>query len=539
MGIYLNPGNEGFRSAVRSKIYIDKTGLLEYTNSVLDTEQRYICISRPRRFGKSIAAEMLVAYYDKSCDSKELFQGRKIAKDKTFMKHLNQYDVIHVDMNSLCHKRNKKTKKEISATEAVNVFHLAVIEELRKVFPDFVEEDDVDLPSVLAEINENTGNKFIIIIDEWDAIFREHKEDESAQREYITLLRGLFKDAPSKKFLKLGYLTGILPIKKYGTESALNNFDEFTMINPGRLSEYVGFTENEVLELCKEYNMDFEEIKCWYDGYSFTRTKHVYNPNSVVKAMLNREYSNYWTRTETYESLKNYISMNYDGLKDAIIQMIAGGRYKISTNKFQNDMVSFKSRDDILTLLIHLGYLTFDAEHKEVFIPNKEIREEFEEAIDAAGWDYVMQAITSSDELLQATWRGDEEAVAEGIDKVHAANTSILNYNNENALSCVISLAYYNAMNEYTLVRELPSGKGYADVVFLPRKGSDKPAMVVELKWNQSAKGAIAQIKEKRYTQALREYQGNLLLVGINYDKESKKHDCMIEQMEIEQTQKS
>ena len=399
MGIYVNPGNEGFKNAVRSQIYIDKTGLLDYTNSVLDTEQSCICISRPRRFGKSIAAEMLVAYYDKSCDSKELFQGREIAEKKNFAKHLNQYDVIYVDMNSICHKRNRETRQVISATEAVNVFHLAVINELREVFPNSVREDDVDLPMVLSQINEDTGSKFVIIIDEWDAIFREHKEDEDAQEEYITLLRGLFKDAPSKKFLKLGYLTGILPIKKYGTESALNNFDEFTMTNPRRLSEYVGFTEKEVVQLCQDYCMDFEEIKRWYDGYGFEQTMHVYNPNSVVKAMLDGECSYYWTSTETYESLKNYISMNFDGLKDAIIEMIAGGRCKIDTDTFENDMVSFQCRDDVLTVLVHLGYLAYNKKTQEVTIPNEEVRAAFIRAIKKSNWNYVIEAITASDEL--------------------------------------------------------------------------------------------------------------------------------------------
>lgn len=532
MGIYLNPGNEGFKRALRSEVYVDKTGLLEYTNSVLETEQSYICVSRPRRFGKSIAAEMIVAYYDKSCDSEELFQGRKIAKNEDFYEHLNKYDVIHVDMNSLCHKRDKKTRQEISATEAVNLFHLEVIGELRKIFPDFVEEDDVDLPAVLAQINEYTGTKFVIIIDEWDAIFREDKDDKAAQEEYITLLRGLFKDAPSKKFLKLGYLTGILPIKKYGTESALNNFDEFTMLQSDMLAEYVGFTEEEVISLYEEYNMDFEEAKRWYDGYHLTENLHIYNPKSVVDSIRRRKIGNYWTSTETYESLKWYISMNFDGLKNAVIQMVAGGKCKIDTNTFENDMVSFQSKDDVLTVLVHLGYLAYNSRTQEVTIPNEEVRAAFIRAIKKSDWNYVIEAIAASEELLQATWRGDEKMVAAAIDRVHSENTSILNYNDENSLSCVISLAYYNAINEYTLIRELPSGYGFADMVFLPRKNSAKPAMVVELKWNQSAPGAIAQIKEKKYVEALKEYQGNLLLVGINYEKESKKHECVIEQLE-------
>lgn len=396
MGIYLNPGNEGFKSAVRSKIYIDKTGLLEYTNSVLDTEQRYICVSRPRRFGKSITAEMLVAYYDKSCDSRELFQERKIAENEDFFKHLNQYDVLHIDVNYFC-------GQSTTGMEAVENMQRSLIEELRENYPDGVSDIDCRLPVVLTKINNKYGVKFVIIIDEWDTMFREHKENETAQKEYITLLRGLFKDAPSKKFLKLGYLTGILPIKKYGTESALNNFDEFTMVEPDMLAEYVGFTEEEVRSLYEEYGMDFEEAKRWYDGYHLKKELHIYNPKSVVDSVRRGKISNYWTSTETYESLKYYISMNFDGLKDAIIQMVAGGSCKIDTNTFENDMVSFQSRDDVLTVLVHLGYLAYDAETKEVTVPNEEVRSAFVRAIKKSNWSYVIEAIAASDELLQAT----------------------------------------------------------------------------------------------------------------------------------------
>lgn len=524
MGIYLNPGNEGFKSALRSQIYVDKTGLIEYTNSVLDTEQRWVCVSRPRRFGKSMAAEMLVSYYDKSCDSKEMFQGLKIAESKEFEEHLNRYDVIHVDVNSI---------KGISPSgvETVENIQHFVIEELKENYPEGVNDTDCKLPYVLTKINKAYGTKFIIIIDEWDSIFRENKTDEEAQKAYITLLRGLFKDAPSKKFLKLGYMTGILPIKKYGTESALNNFDEFTMVESDMLAEYVGFTEKEVFSLYQKYGMDFEEAKRWYNGYHLTENLHIYNPKSVVDSIRRKKINNYWTSTETYESLKGYISMNFDGLKDSIIQMIAGGRCKIDTNTFENDMVHFYSRDDVLTVLVHLGYLAYDTKTQEVSVPNEEVRAAFVSAIKKSNWNYVIDAIKDSDALLKATWRMDEQAVAKGIDKMHIANTSILNYNNENALSCVISLAYYNAINEYTIVRELPTGKGYADVVFLPRKNSDKPAMVVELKWNKSAEGAIAQMKEKKYVQALEDYQGKILLVGINYDEKKKEHECRIEEV--------
>lgn len=532
MGIYLNPGNESFQSALNSEIYIDKTEMLSYTNQVLETEQRYLCVSRPRRFGKSITADMLAAYYGKGCDSRDLFQGLAIAKKAGHEKYLNQYYVIQADMNAFRHKRDRKTRKEVTALQAVDLFHMEIIRELRKEFPDSVEEDEVDLPDVLAKINEDTGEKFVIIIDEWDTIFREDKNDRKAQKLYIDLLRGLFKNAASKRFVKLAYLTGILPIKKYGTESALNNFDEFTMIKPGMLAEYTGFTENEVQNLCKKYGMDFKEAQRWYDGYSFRRVHHVYSPNSIIKAMIYGEFGMYWTRTETFESLKDYINMNFDGLKDAVVEMLAGGRCQVDTHTFENDMVSFQSRDDVLTVLIHLGYLAYDDQNSEVFIPNEEVRMAFISAVKMCNWDNVIEAIHLSDELLKATWQMDEERVARGIEEVHMENTSILRYNDENSLSCVISLAYYHAMNEYTLIRELPAGKGYADIVFLPRKHSDKPAMVVELKWNTSVKGAIAQIKERKYLSALKEYRGNLLLVGISYEKETKEHQCRIEAVE-------
>lgn len=530
MGIYLHPGNESFREAVCSKIYVDKSMLIAYTNEVLDTNKKTMCVSRPRRFGKSMAAEMLAAYYDESCDSRELFQNLKIAGMPDYEKHLNQYCVLYVDMNSFCHKRDPKTRKEMTPLQAVDQFHMNIIGELRELFGECVAADEVDLPSALLQVNCATGKKFIIIIDEWDTIFRENKQDLEAQKAYLDLLRGLFKDAASKRFLKLAYLTGILPIKKYGTQSALNNFDEFTMLQPEPLTEFVGFTEEEVRALYEHYGMDFEQARDWYDGYLLGDGIHIYNPKSVVDSIYRKKIANYWTRTETYESLKYYINMNFDGLKDAVVQILAGGKYKVNPDRFQNDMVSLNNRDHILTLLVHLGYLAYSEKERSVYVPNEEVRSEFQNAMET-GWEPVIAAIEASDRLLRATWQMDCEAVAKGIDEVHMANTSILQYHDENSLSCVISLAYYHAMNEYTLIRELPTGKGYADIVFLPRRHSDKPAMIVELKYQKSAEGAIHQIKEKRYLKGLEEYKGNLLLVGINYDKKTKMHTCRIERV--------
>ena len=526
MGIYVNRGNGSFTSARSSQIYVDKTGLLEYTNEVLGTEQRYICNSRPRRFGKSIAAGMLAAYYGKGCDSRALFEDLEIAGKPSFEMHLNKYDVIHLDVAYLMVQKK-------SVMETVSFMQECVIEELKDIYPAVLSDKDCELPFVLSKIYDAVGAEFVVIIDEWDAIFRENMLDERGQQAYIQLLRGLFKGEQSKDFIALAYITGILPVKKYKSESALNNFREFTMVSPKQFSEYMGFTEQEVRELCRIHHMDFAETARWYDGYSFRRVKHVYNPNSVVNAMLDGEYDSYWSNTVSYESLKDYISMNYDGLRDFIIQMLAGGRCPVDTASFQNDMVSFKSRDDVLTVLVHLGYLAYDADAREVYIPNEEVRAVFARAVKDTDWTSVIQAISASDRLLKATWNRDANAVAEGVDKVHMENVSILEYNNENALSCVITLAYYNAVNEYTLIREFPSGKGYADIVFLPRRHSNKPAMIVELKYEKSAESAIEQIRKKHYPEALKDYGGNLLLVGISYSRADKKHACVIEEVKI------
>ena len=307
-------------------------------------------------------------------------------------------------------------------------------------------------------------------------------------------------------------------------------FDEFSMTNPKQLAEFVGFTETEVRELCTQYNMDFDETKRWYDGYRFENVDHVYSPRSVVSAMLSRCFDNYWNQTETFEALKEYIELNYAGLKEIVIELLSGGSKKINTSKFTNDMKTFKNADDVLTLLIHLGYLGYDYALQEVFIPNSEVAGEFYNAVEDAGWEDVVKSISASDRLLKATWNKEADVVAAGIENAHF-ETSILKYNDENSLACVISLAYYSARAYYTEIRELPTGKGYADIVYLPRKKHlDKPAMIIELKWDKSAEGAIAQIKSKNYIKALEEYQGSMLLVGVNYDKESKEHQCVIEE---------
>lgn len=526
MGIYLNPGNNKFKRAVNSDIYVDKTGLIKYTNSIVDTLQSCVCVSRPRRFGKSMAADMLTAYYSKGCDSRELFSGLEIAKDESFEEHLNKYDTIFLNMQEFL-SRSSNVKELLERVEG------KVIRELKKQYPDVELYDENDLAETMQDIFAESECPFIVIIDKWDCIFREFKHDKAAQEIYLDFLRDLLKD---KEYIYLAYMTGILPIKKYGTHSALNMFDEFSMIDPGPLAEYVGFTEKEVEALCQKYQMDINEIKNWYDGYSFEEVESVYSPKSVVSCMRLGKLGNYWNQTETFEALQIYIDMNFEGLRDDILSMIAGETVPVNTRCFTNDMTTFRTEDDVLTLLIHLGYLGYRYADKTVFIPNEEIRSEYVSAIAVSDWGEVSKALKNSADTLQAIWQGREEQVAEGIRQAHF-ETSHLQYNDENALSYTISLALYAARNFYTVHRELSGGKGFADIVFVPRKRFlDKPALVVELKWDKNAEGAIQQIKEKEYCRSLEEYKGNLLLVGINYDKKTQVHTCKIEQYRKEES---
>jgi len=518
MGIYLNPDNTDFQEALNSEIYVDKTELIKHTNSIIRTKNKYICVSRPRRFGKSMAGDMLVAYYSRGCDSKEMFNSFKIAADSTFEKHLNKYNVVHINMLDFVSKGN-------SITESFDYLSKRLIHEIKKENGDVDCFDWNDLMSVLAEVFNEKRVPFIFIIDEWDCVFREYKNDTEGQIQYLDFLRRILKD---QSYVALAYMTGILPIKKYGKHSALNMFTEIAMTNTREYAEFTGFTEAEVQELCKKYDMPFEETKRWYDGYDLKGVS-IYNPRSVVMSMTGHDFDSYWTSTETYEALKVYIQMNFDGLREKVVDMIAGEKVCVNTGKFQNDMSTFNSADDVLTLLIHLGYLTYN--DGKVWIPNSEVQQEFINSIEDGGWETVMNAIRSSDELIEATINGDEEKVARMVEKAHDENASIIGYNNETSLSCVISLAYYSARKEYIIHRELATGKGFADLVFIPRKTSDKPAMVIELKWDKSADTAIEQIKRKQYTDKISEYTGEILLVGINYDTETKKHDCRIEKI--------
>ena len=471
MGMFVNPNAAAFQCAVNSEVYIDKTGLLEYTNKVLGTNARFICNSRPRRFGKSVTVDMLTAYYSKGCDTEKMFSGLEISKCPDFYEHLNKYDVIHFDVQWCC----------ISAGSSENLISYItniVVSELRETYPEVNLVENSTIYGAMARINTVLGKQFIVIIDEWDVLIRDEAHNQAAQEMYIDFLRNMFKGIEASKYIALAYLTGILPIKKLKTQSALNNFTQFTMLNAGPLTPYIGFNEDEVIDLCEKYEIDF------------------------------------------------------DGLRTSIIEMLSGSSVEVNVNEFQNDMVSFADKDDVLTLLIHLGYLAYDQRTQRAYIPNEEIRQEFRAATKRNKWNELIEFQQESEKLLEATWEMDAETVAEQIEKIHAEYTSVIQYNNENSLSSVLSIAYLSAIKYYFKpIRELSTGRGFADFVFIPKPlyRDYYPALLVELKWNKDAETALNQIKERKYPESLQQYTGDILLVGINYDKKEKVHQCVIE----------
>ena len=359
MGTYFNPNNESFTCDKRSEIYIDKTGLLEFLNKKIGTNAKYIRVSHARRFGKSHAAGMIDAYYSLGSNSESLFSDTEIAEKKSFREHLNKYNVIHLDISSIFDFHKEDLIEEI---------HKRISKELRQKYDNKLEYDN-DLYLLFNDIYNIEGIPFVIIIDEWDCVIRNASDNQPLVHEYLQFLHSLFKSEESKKFLALAYITGILPIKKIKDESALNNFDEYTMLKSKPITQYYGFTEKDVKGLCEKYDMDFETTKAWYNGYLIDGM-HMYNPNSVSRAMINQDYDSYWRNTSSFETINTFITRNFDGLKDNILDMLSGRKFGVDVDTFQNDVSILESKDEVLTALIHLGYLGYDADRKSVYIPN-------------------------------------------------------------------------------------------------------------------------------------------------------------------------
>lgn len=526
MGKYLNPGNAGF-VMIRNGEYVDKTGMIELINANINTPQKLSCVSRPRRFGKSYAAQMLCAYYDHTCSSKDLFDGLEISQKADFEKHLNKYNVIYLDITGFISNLKRKQK---DLNEIVNDITNSIKNELVSEMPDLEAVDE--LTDCLMKFAADTGRQFVFIIDEWDAVIRETRKDGKTQEIYLNLLREWFKNGNfTPKAVAAAYMTGILPIKKDGTESAISDFLEFTVLTPGPYARYTGFTEEEVKKLCEHYGSNFESMREWYDGYSFAAVGSIYNPYSVMSAIRMGSFESYWQKTSAAESLPTYINLNFEGLQDDIVRLISGEQLEINVNGFENDTESFRTRDDVMTLMVHLGYLAYNSQEKSVRIPNKEVETEYKSLITNADNTMLYELVIKSRRLLEDTLSCDGEAVARAITDIRESAYAPTFYNDEQALRYVIKFAYIACIDRYLKIEEMPSGRGIADVCFIPKKKSALPAMVVELKWNKTEEAAIGQIKRNNYPAALKEHTGSVVLVGINYNEKTKEHRCSIEKI--------
>lgn len=526
MGTYVNPGNMAF-TEIDDNDYVDKTSLISLINKTLGKKNKLTCISRPRRFGKSWAAKMLAAYYDCSCDSHELFDNKCIARTKEYKDYLNKFNVISLDISGFVSeakmKRSPLSELPVKIEEAVRKDLAA---------EGFKAKKGDSLNDFLLRIaDQPDGKQFVFIIDEWDALIREAKDDPEAQDAYLNLLRGWFKNSNfTPKAVAAAYMTGILPIKKDGSQSAISDFKEYSILHPGQFAKFTGFLEPEVKRLCKKHKMPFEDVKAWYDGYKLTEQTSIYNPYSVMNAMEKKECSSFWGKTSATEGLTDYIKMDFEGLQETVANLIAGVEAEVNTNAFQNDLERFGSKDDVLTLLIHLGYLTYDAEGKTARIPNEEVRQEFKNFLtqDDVG-KHWMRLIKRSNKILKCTIDGKGAEVAKALQEIREEQYAPQYYNNEQSLRAIIKYAFLSAVAKYVKVEELPGGKGIADVVFIPTALAKLPALVVELKWNKTAGGAIEQIKKKKYDSVLKPFEGNIILCGINYDAKTGEHTCKIE----------
>lgn len=516
MGLFINKGNDGFQQS-RNGEYVDKSGLIGFMNSVLNTEHQYVCVTRARRFGKTIAAKMLYAYYDKSCDSRALFEDLEIATDPTFEQHLNKYPAIYLDMTDF-------TSRGLSPEDFVATVEKTLCRELQTVWPDIQYSDASSLPFSLVNIAQSTGEKFIFIIDEWDAPLREFKGNDVVEKEWVGLLRSMFKSATVQTAFAGVYITGILPIVRYNTQSALNNFQEYNLITPKVIGKYLGFTEEDVKNLCEKHHMPFEQMEAWYDGYQLGRMGHIFNPNSVMSAIRNREFLSYWAATGAGNELVPYL--RYE-LREDVQLLLAGESIYVDTYSFDNRLGDIDTRDKLFTALIHLGYLSYDG--RKARIPNLELMLYFGSSIKRANLGGLTHVLSRSEEVLDSILAGKSDRVAALLALSHDDICGAQEYNSEQGLYTTLRESLFFAHQDYIFHREYPSGKGFADLVLIPRPGHNLPALVVELKYDKDAASAIDQIKERNYPAKIQEYSGEVLLVGVNYDKDTKEHQCSIE----------
>ena len=541
MGIYVNPGNTKFIKKLNSKIYVDKSLMINELNELIETDDGFVCMSRARRFGKTMMTNLMSAYYSKNCDSREIFERLKLSKQEGWDRYLNSINVIQIDLQSFYSDAKDKS-------QTIQILQNNVVEELREQFPNVEVPTSSSIAKALSIIHKELSETFVIIIDEYDVLIRDKNVPASLCNEYIEFLNALFKSNTTQEAISLAYLTGILPILRETVQSKLNNFAEYTMLKPGPFAQYFGLTSKEVKEICQKHNVDFEMCKLMYDGYSFKKSRkelcqpdddgepliHIFNPYSVVQAVTQDEFSNYWTTTGALESITLYIDANIAGIQDDIKSMLKEEKgIKINVRLYNNNVEHFTTKDEVFTYLIHLGYLAYDPTNGTCHIPNGEIKQAWLDIISkSTGFEAIRQMLDTGRALIEATENGDFEAVAKALDDSHADISNPLTYNRESSMQSAILMAYFYARKDYLVFSELASGSGYADVVLVPTF-VHKPVIIIELKKDGEPSTAIEQIKTRNYAHAFRYHSGReAVLVGVTYDAESKQHRCLIERVE-------
>ena len=526
----VNPGNGKFLRSVND-FYVDKTNFISFINSRFEKDKFGVCFARPRRFGKSITANMLCAYYSKGCDSKAIFDKFEISKDKDYLTHLNKHNVLYFDMQH--YGRNDETGEHF-----IESLHKSVVNGLKKEFPEAFEGSDIKyLQDAIDLVHQKLGETFILVIDEWDYLFRNYPENRKVQKNFMALLQNLFKDGQTYEAFDLVYMTGIFPIKRYDTQSNLNMFAEFNFTNTGGLGQYFGLTTDEVKTLCVEHDLDFSKTKFWYDGYRLDGFD-IYNPNAIVELILHKIFDNYWTKTSSMEPIYDCIGRNFDGVKECVIDLVAGSYlHNIEISSSNLEPSSFTCKDDILAYMIHLGYLAYDRDTDSVYVPNYEVKESLIKALNKLKWPLYEASLKRSDILLEATLNKECDTVASMVADLHNKYSSFFDYSTESCLKHAVVLGYLSALKFYEEPRlELKGGLGFADVGFRPstKHATGLPALIIEFQKDKSAEIALDQIESKGYIEAVKGYASSALLIGISFDGKTKEHQCVIKEIEIQ-----
>ena len=457
--------------------------------------------------------------YSKNADFKELFDKFEISKSSSYKEHLNKHNVIYMTFNQI-------PNTNCTYEDFIGRYTSFLLKDLKEICPEIEVNEKMLLSDMFDHVYKEQGNGFIFILDEWDYIFNNNLFSENDRKAFLEFLRDLLKDKP---YVELAYMTGVLPIAKYSSGSALNMFKEYNMLNDSKYDKYFGFTLSEVENLCKKQNkITFEELKMWYDGYKTYSGLDVFNPRSVVYALSDGVCQSYWTNTGPMDEILYYINQDIDSVKDDIVKMTSGIPFEIKLKGYGTEQIELNNRNQALSAMSIYGFLSY---HDEILtIPNKELRIKFDEALEDKSMGAVSEIVLKSNEMLKATLRKDTETMERIIQEAHDINIPIIKYNDENSLACVVTLVYLSARTKYTIVREMEAGAGRADFIFYPNDKS-KPAFILELKKNSTSDEALKQIKEKRYATALKDYTGKKLAVGISYDEKLKKHSVKIEEI--------